>query len=396
MKRLLSLVAGLFLVLCSAVPAEGHQLQLRPHQLKFGKQPFGSTTLRTVQISNASSHPLSVSVESINVPDPFSPGQVGSTCQFTEATPLEPGQSCFHIVGFYADPSPTFAGRQTGELGITARDANGALVDSTTVRMSATSFEPTLTSLIDAGDRSGIGNWMARRSIGAINDAVAALDQARRDRLAEVVLDTNATSADRDKMVRVMRTVLANRDLGFYAEIWSYTFVELAGDGFFGTCNHLFLSPSAWAGLSDEDARAVLMHESFHSFNCENGGPVGSLDEGSAIWIVKATFGGALHPGESWAEATYGTKLYYKVFFNNPDFPLTAPLNPTAKLLDVYAFLAANDPSQLPWNSTDRLVSCFEHYFADLDRNVDFYAVWLPAVAERTQQMLADSACKPL
>jgi hypothetical protein len=394
MKRLVPLVAALCLIYYPAALAEGRALDVSPHQLKFGKQPFGSTTRLTLTIANRSSRPLFASVATVNVPDSFSPGQEGSTCPLADGTALDPGESCVHVVDFFADRS--FAGRQTGELAVTASDANGAVVGSRKVRMSGTGFDPGLASLVDAGDRNGIRTWAAYHSIAEINDAVAALDQGRRDRLAEVVLDTNAAGEDRDKMLRVIRTVLGNRDLGFYAEIWSYTFVELTGDGFFGTCNHLFLSPSAWAGLSDEDARAVLMHESFHSFNCLNGGPVGSLDEGSAIWIVKATFGGALHPGESWAEATYGTKLYYKVFFNNPDLPLTAPLGPTSKLLDVYAFLAARDPSQLPWNSTDRLVTCFDRYFADLDRNVDFETVWLPAVAERTRLMLADAECKPL
>jgi len=398
MKCLLLLVAVLSVAVAPTARAEQPALDVRPHQLRFGKQPFGSTTRMTITITNSSSEPLFVSVEGVAVPDTFSPGQTGSTCVLFEPTRLEPGQSCTHIVDFFADPSPTFAGRQTGALGITGRDEDGAVVYNRIVKMSGRGVlvELTLASLIDSGDRAGIRTWAANRSIAGINSEVAALDQAHRDRLAEVVLDTNATGADRDKMLRVMRTVLANHELGFYAEVWSYTFVELTGGGFFGTCNHLFLSPDAWAGLSDQDARAVLMHESFHSFNCVNGGPVGSLDEGSAIWIVKITFGGDLRPGESLAEATYGSKLYHKVFFNNPNLPLTAPLNPTRKLLEVYEFLAAHDPSRLPWNSTDRLVTCFERYFADLDRNVDFFSVWLPAVAERTQQMLADSECKPL
>jgi hypothetical protein len=254
----------------------------------------------------------------------------------------------------------------------------------------------TLVELIDANDRTGIRAWADARSIATINSEIAALDQARRDHLAEVVLDTNATGEPRDKMLRVIRAVLAVPELGFYAEIWSYTFVELTGGGFFGTCNHLFLSPDAWGGLSDADARAVLMHETFHSFNCINGGPAGALDEGSAIWITHAPFDTPVLPGQSLAEATYGSKLFHKVFFNNPNLPITAPLNPTQKLLDVYAYLAAHDPSKLPWNSTERLVTCFDRYFADLDRNVDFFNVWLPAVKERTDLMLADAECKPL
>jgi hypothetical protein len=254
----------------------------------------------------------------------------------------------------------------------------------------------TLLSLIDAGDRTGIRDWAATQTIANLNGEVGALDQAHRDKLAEVVLDTNATGADRDKMLRVFRSVLARPDLGFYAEIWSYTFIELTGGGFFGTCNHLFLSPDAFAGLSDYDATGVLMHESFHSFNCVNSGPAGALDEGSGIWVFYATLGGPLTTGRSFAEATYGTKLYYRDFNNDPGYPLQAATSPTQKLVDVYTWLSANDPSKLPWNSTDRLVNCFNSYYVDLNRNVDFFNVWLPAVKERTDLMLADAGCKPV
>ena len=256
--------------------------------------------------------------------------------------------------------------------------------------------EKTLADLIDANDRAGIRDWALPKTIAEINADVAALDSARRDLLAGVVLDSNADGASRELMLRAMRTVLAQPDLGFYAEIWSYTYIELVGGGFFGTCGHLFLSPDAWSGLSDNDARGVLMHESFHSFNCINGGPVGSLNEGSAIWIAKSSFPAGLNPAETWAEATYGTKLYYRDIAGNPDFPLEAPAAPSTKLVDVYQLLSALDPSQLPWNSTERLVTCFDRYWAGLNRNVDFFAVWLPSAAQATAEMLADPDCRPL
>ena len=58
--------------------------------------------------------------------------------------------------------------------------------------------------------------------------------------------------------------------------------------------------------------------------------------------------------------------------------------------------LAKKDPSQLPWNSTERLTTCFNRYWAGLNRNVDFFAVWLPSVAQATAAMLADPECRPL
>ena len=93
----------------------------------------------------------------------------------------------------------------------------------------------------------------------------------------------------------------------------------------------------------------MVAHELLHSFNCVNGGPIGSLDKGAAIWVVKVGLGEPLLPGESWAEATYGIKRYHKVFFGNPDLPLVAPLQPTPKLLELYQWLSDHDPSRLPW-----------------------------------------------
>ena len=258
------------------------------------------------------------------------------------------------------------------------------------------SDEKTLADLIDANDRAGIRDWAAPKTIAEINADVAALDAARRDLLSTVVLDTNADATNREQLLRAMRTVLTQPDLGFYAEIWSYTFIEMVEGGFFGTCGHLFLSPIAFSSLTDSEARGVLMHESFHSFNCTNGGPVGSLNEGSAIWIAKSSFPTGLDPAETWAEATYGTKLYFRDILGNPDFPLEAPAAPTGKLIEVYQGLSELDPSHIPWNSTERLVTCFDRYWASLDRNVDFFAVWLPSAAHATAQMLVDPECRPL
>jgi hypothetical protein len=50
----------------------------------------------------------------------------------------------------------------------------------------------------------------------------------------------------------------------------------------------------------------------------------------------------------------------------------------------------------LPWNSQERLTNCYQEWFEPLDRNVDFYAVWLPAVQQATDAMLADPLCRPL
>jgi hypothetical protein len=260
----------------------------------------------------------------------------------------------------------------------------------------ASTADLSLAELIGVGDRGLIRAWAAERSIAELDEAVAALAGVARDELAGIVLDTNAVGEDLDKLLRTMKTILAQHDLGFYAEIWSYTRMELIAGGFFGTCNFVFLDPSAFSGLSDLDTRNVLTHETFHSFNCVNGGPAGSLNEGSALWVIPAGFPRPLTAGESWAEATYGTKLYYRDILGQPDYPLEIAPNPTQKLIDVYAWLSNHDPSQLPWNSNERLVTCFQRYFEQLNRDVPFETEWLPAVNKATQNMLADPECRPV
>jgi len=120
------------------------------------------------------------------------------------------------------------------------------------------------------------------------------------------------------------------------------------------------------------------------------------LDEGSALWVIKAGSQAPLGPGESWAEATYGSKLFFRDILGDPNLPLEAPRNPTLKLVDVYEWLADHDPSDLPWNSTERLVTCFERYFEQLDRDVDFVTECLPAAQAATELMLADPGCRPV
>ena len=255
---------------------------------------------------------------------------------------------------------------------------------------------PSLSELIDVGLRDLIREWAAGLTMVEIDDAVAALDPAHHDRLAEVLLDSNAAGDERERFLRLMRSVLSVHDLGFYVEIWSYTRITLVEGGFGGECGQVLLDPGAFGGLPDNGARDVLMHESFHSFNCVNGGPVGSLDEGSASWVFVVGFRPVLGLGESWAEATYGTKLLYRDINHEPDYPLTAPLNPTTRLLEVYGWLSDHDPSKLPWNSQERLVTCYQRYYEQLDRDVDFETEWLPAVAAATQKMVADPGCKPV
>ena len=185
--------------------------------------------------------------------------------------------------------------------------------------------DPTLAGLVAARDRAGIRSWAEPRSVAALDAAVAALTPRQRATLADVVLDTDATAAQRKRILAAMRQVLDQPHLGFYAEVWSYTTISLSGGGFYGGCNDVWLSPAAFDALpGPSDVRGLVMHESFHSFNCVNGGPSGALDEGAAIWITQVPFADVRYPGASFAETTYGTKLFYREIMvpHQPDYPL--------------------------------------------------------------------------
>lgn len=130
------LVATVALALPSAAVAD-RALEVDPHHLGFGKQPFNTFTKKAFTITNVGSQPIAVSVEPGFVPDDFSPGQPESTCPLTEPTTLDPGQSCTHVVGYYADPAPPFLGPRRIELNVVARDESGQVVATRTVIVTA-------------------------------------------------------------------------------------------------------------------------------------------------------------------------------------------------------------------------------------------------------------------
>jgi Ca2+-binding RTX toxin-like protein len=92
----------------------------------------------------------------------------------------------------------------------------------------------TLSAAIDTGSRAEVTGWLGAHDIASIDGAVAGLTAWRLDELPALLLDSNAAGDARDKLLRVMRTVLGTPDRGFYAEIWGYTRIELTPGGFFG------------------------------------------------------------------------------------------------------------------------------------------------------------------
>ena len=115
----------------------GGSISVDPHHIKFGKQPYNSFTKRTLTVTNNSSRTLSVTVEATFVPDDFSPGQPESTCPWDVPTPVAPGESCTHVIGYYADPAPPFQGHRQIELRVVARNGAGTIVKARTVKVTA-------------------------------------------------------------------------------------------------------------------------------------------------------------------------------------------------------------------------------------------------------------------
>ena len=127
------LAALAVLAVPSAAQAGGAILTVSPHHLKFGRQPFGSFTNRTVTIRNRSSHTLYVTITDQS-PDDFSPGQPDSTCflSFT-VNVLGPGDRCTMIIGF--EPSEPFAGRERADMTVTAANSAGKILRTRHVRI---------------------------------------------------------------------------------------------------------------------------------------------------------------------------------------------------------------------------------------------------------------------
>ena len=127
------LAAVAVLAVPTAAQAGGAILKVTPHHLKFGRQPYGSFTTRTVRIVNRSSRTLVVTIADQS-PDDFSPGQPDSTCFLSYTVNiLRPGDRCTMIIGF--QPAPEFGGRESASLTVTAATTEGKILRTRHVRI---------------------------------------------------------------------------------------------------------------------------------------------------------------------------------------------------------------------------------------------------------------------
>jgi hypothetical protein len=123
------MVAAVLLWMPSTALA-GRTLDVDPHHVKFGKQPFETLETRTFTVTNKSYEPLVITAEP-QLPDDFS-HLIDSTCILGD-TELAPGESCTTVVGFR--PTLYFAGLETASVRITARNLAGSLLFETIVEI---------------------------------------------------------------------------------------------------------------------------------------------------------------------------------------------------------------------------------------------------------------------
>src|SRR5262245_49949987 len=105
MKRARVLFAAAVALAAPAALADRPPIQTHPSELRFGRQPFESFTKQSFTIENRSAQALRITLESIQMPDDFSPGQIESTCTLGD-TWLAANETCAHVVGFR--PTPYF------------------------------------------------------------------------------------------------------------------------------------------------------------------------------------------------------------------------------------------------------------------------------------------------
>ena len=135
MRPIVLLVCLFTLLAPSSASAATSLLSVSPQRVNFGTKTVGTTTFKTITVTNTSRSNLQVSISG-GLPDDFGWGPVNleqDLCVFSGGELLAPGDSCQVFVRF--SPTEFFVqfGRQTGTLEVTASDPDTLAILETTV-----------------------------------------------------------------------------------------------------------------------------------------------------------------------------------------------------------------------------------------------------------------------
>lgn len=136
----------------------------------------------------------------------------------------------------------------------------------------------------------------------------------------------------------------------------------------------------------------TLIHETYHGFNARHGlGGGHGLNEGMAIAIFKYYFGDEVNL----AETVFGTVNYYRDI-GIEGYPRRFPIGDVGeadeKGREALRYLMAADVSGVDWLDARQVEKVYRRFWKRLNRDVDFYAVWLPAAARATERGRAQAA----
>ena len=222
--------------------------------------------------------------------------------------------------------------------------------------------------------------WAKASTIAEMNQKVSKLTPEEKEKLVRNWLVLNIPEEDKETVIQGCAAILSHPKLGFYAELFANTPVNMheADGGAWAAGDHISLSSGLLAEKDPKSIRDTLTHELFHIFNDrEHGaGGISALNEGTAIWIFNMTFyeNDPLKMELGLAEPAIGTKLYYRDI-GIPGYPTDiefgVPKDLTPKGKEVYDMLIAADKSKLPIYDESKMKEYF-NFFSDLDRNQDF------------------------
>jgi hypothetical protein len=132
----------------------------------------------------------------------------------------------------------------------------------------------------------------------------------------------------------------------------------------------------------------TLIHETYHGFNARHGlGGGHALNEGTAIAVFKYYFGDEVNL----AETIFGTVNYYRdigIQGYPRRFLVGDAWEVDAKGYEALRYLMAADVSGVDWFDGKLVERVYRKFWRRLNRNVDFFNVWLPAAQRATERGL--------